>query len=101
MSGGVAYVLDEQGTFPRLVNMEMVEIDALNDEDLEYIQMMVAKHTDFTGSTVGKRVLDRWDELAQKFVKIMPTDYKRALAELKRQAEEELTRQDELAASPG
>jgi glutamate synthase (ferredoxin) len=101
MSGGIAYVLDEKGTFPRLVNMEMVELDPLTDEDLEYIQMMVAKHTHFTGSTVGQRVLDRWDELSAKFVKIMPTDYKRALAELKRQAEEEQARADELAASPG
>ncbi|MEX2137619.1 MAG: glutamate synthase large subunit [Pirellulales bacterium] len=101
MSGGIAYVLDEKGTFPRLINMEMVEIDPLTDEDLEYIQMMVAKHTHFTGSMVGQRVLERWDELSQKFVKIMPTDYKRALADLQRIAEEEQARQDELAASPG
>jgi glutamate synthase (NADPH) large chain len=101
MSGGIAYVLDEKGTFPPLINMEMVEIDPLTDEDLEYIQMMVAKHTHFTGSTVGQRVLERWDNLSQKFVKIMPTDYKRALADLQRLAEEEQARQDELAASPG
>jgi glutamate synthase domain-containing protein 2/glutamate synthase domain-containing protein 1/glutamate synthase domain-containing protein 3 len=101
MSGGIAYVLDERGLFPRLVNTEMVEIDPLNDEDLEYIQMMVAKHAEFTTSTVAKRVLDRWDELSQKFVKIMPTDYKRALAELKKRAQQELERQDQLAASPG
>ena len=101
MSGGIAYVLDEKGTFPRLVNLEMVELEPLVDEDLEYIQMMVAKHSHFTGSTVGQRVLDRWNELSTKFVKIMPTDYKRALAELKRLAEEEQARQDELAASPG
>jgi glutamate synthase (ferredoxin) len=101
MSGGIAYVLDEKATFPRLVNMEMVELEPLTDEDLEYIQMMVAKHTHFTSSAVGQRVLDRWDELSARFVKIMPTDYKRALAELKRQAEEEQARANELAASPG
>jgi glutamate synthase (ferredoxin) len=101
MSGGIAYVLDEKGNFPRLVNLEMVEIEPLADDDLEYVQMMVAKHVHFTGSTVGQRVLDHWNELAPKFVKIMPTDYKRALAELKRQAEEQQSRADELAASPG
>ena len=100
MSGGIAYVLDENGTFPRLVNKEMVEIEPLAEEDLEYVQMMVGKHVHFTASTLGQRVLDRWDELSPKFVKIMPTDYKCALAELQRQAEAE-QRQDELAASPG
>jgi glutamate synthase (ferredoxin) len=101
MSGGIAYVLDEKDSFSRLVNMEMVEIDPLTDEDLEYIQMMVAKHVHFTASAVGQRILDQWEELRHKFVKIMPADYKRALAELRRQAEEKQSRADELAASPG
>jgi glutamate synthase (ferredoxin) len=101
MSGGIAYVLDENGTFPRLVNMEMVEIEPLTDEDLDYIQLMVAKHVDYTQSAVGRHVLENWDELSQKFVKIMPTDYKRALAELKKLAEAEQARPNELAASPG
>jgi glutamate synthase (ferredoxin) len=101
MSGGIAYVLDENDSFSRLVNMEMVEIDPLTDEDLEYIQMMVAKHVHFTASAVGQRILDQWEELRHKFVKIMPADYKRALAELRRQAEEKQSRADELAASPG
>jgi glutamate synthase (NADPH) large chain len=101
MSGGIAYVLDEKGTFARLVNKEMVEIEPLADADLEYLQMMVRKHVHFTASAVGQRVLDRWEELSAKFVKIMPIDYKRALAELERQREQEQVRQDELAASPG
>jgi glutamate synthase (NADPH/NADH) large chain len=94
MSGGIAYVLDERGTFPRLVNMEMVEIETLTEDDLEYIQMMVAKHVHFTKSAVGQRVLGQWDDLSQKFVKIMPTDYKRALVELKKFAEQEQAKQE-------
>jgi glutamate synthase (ferredoxin) len=94
MSGGIAYVLDERGAFPRLINMEMVEIEPLSEDDLEYIQMMVAKHVHFTKSAVGQRVLDRWDDLSQKFVKIMPTDYKRALIELKKFAEQEQAKQE-------
>lgn len=82
MSGGVAYVLDESGKFPALVNKEMVELDELTDDDKQYIHQMVAKHVQYTGSVPGRRVLDHWDTLIQKFVKIMPVDYKRALAEL-------------------
>jgi glutamate synthase domain-containing protein 2/glutamate synthase domain-containing protein 1/glutamate synthase domain-containing protein 3 len=82
MSGGIAYVLDETGRFPALVNREMVDLDELTDEDREYIGKMVTKHVHYTGSEVGQRVLNDWDQLVHKFVKIMPVDYKRALAEL-------------------
>ncbi len=94
MSGGVAYVLDENGTFPKLVNKEMVEIEALLDDDLEYLQTMITKHVDYTRSTRGQYVLDNWDAVSAKFVKIMPVDYKRAMAELKKFAEEQASQQE-------
>jgi glutamate synthase domain-containing protein 3 len=86
MSGGIAFAWDPHGQFSRLVNKEMVELEALNDDDREYLQMMLAKHVDFTGSVRGKFVLDRFEEQADHFVKVMPSDYKRVLAELKKEA---------------
>jgi glutamate synthase (NADPH/NADH) large chain len=82
MSGGIAYVLDETGRFPSLVNKEMVALEELTDQDREYIGKMVTKHVHYTGSAVGQRLLNDWGNLIRKFVKVMPIDYKRALAEL-------------------
>jgi glutamate synthase domain-containing protein 2/glutamate synthase domain-containing protein 1/glutamate synthase domain-containing protein 3 len=88
MSGGIAYVLDEKGKFPLLVNKEMVEIEDLSDEaDQQKVLELVRKHVEYTGSTRGQYVLDNWTNLIDKFVKIMPIDYKRALAEMKQEKE--------------
>ncbi len=82
MSGGIAYALDETGRFPKLVNKEMVELEELNDEDREFIGRMLTKHVQYTGSVPGQHVLNDWDKMIAKFVKVMPVDYKRALAEM-------------------
>ncbi len=87
MSGGIAYVLDEQRRFPKMVNGEMVELESPADADLAYIHAMVRRHTAYTGSTRGQHVLDQWDRLAPQFVKVMPVDYKRALADQIKAAE--------------
>src|SRR5207244_3147485 len=82
MSGGVAYVLDDDGHFERRCNMELVGFDPLEDEDVEIIRALVTEHADRTGSPVAARVLERWDAMLRQFVKVIPPDYKRALAEL-------------------
>ena len=82
MSGGVAYVLDDDGHFERRCNMELVGFDPLEDEDVEIIRALVTEHAERTGSPVAARVLERWDAMLPQFVKVMPHDYKRALAEL-------------------
>ncbi len=87
MSGGVAYVLDEHDRFANLVNREMVELEEPTVEDYDYIHAMVRRHVEFTDSARGQHVIENWDSLAPKFVKVMPTDYKRALAEQKKAAE--------------
>src|SRR5205823_1347798 len=87
MSGGIAYVLDEHDRFANLVNREMVELEAPDSEDLDYIHTMVRRHIEYTDSARGQHVIENWDRLAAKFVKIMPTDYKRALAEMQKAAE--------------
>jgi glutamate synthase (NADPH/NADH) large chain/glutamate synthase (ferredoxin) len=86
MSGGFAFVLDEKGDFPVRVNTEMVELEEFTDpDDQRMVHDMIRKHVDYTGSTRGRYVLDNWQELLAKFVKVMPVDYKRALEMLKRE----------------
>ncbi len=88
MSGGIAYVLDEQGAFAARCNMGMVEFEALAPADAIELRAMIAEHEQRTDSPVARRVLADWDGLLAQgaFVKVMPTDYRRVLAEL---AEEE------------
>jgi glutamate synthase (NADPH) large chain len=87
MSGGIAYVLDESGDFHTRVNHEMVDLDPLNEEDLEFLQRLVTAHHRETGSTVAERLLGDWQNALASFVKVMPKDYKRVL-EAARRAEE-------------
>jgi glutamate synthase domain-containing protein 3 len=84
MSGGVAYVLDEQGTFAARCNMGMVGFDELDDADALELRAMIAEHHARTDSPVAERVLGEWDALLARgaFIKVMPHDYKRVLREL-------------------
>ena len=85
MSGGIAYVLDEAGDFAERCNQEMVDLVAVEEaEDVEELRLLVEKHHHFTGSTNAKRVLDAWDALLPKFVKVYPEDYRRVIEEHKR-----------------
>jgi glutamate synthase domain-containing protein 3 len=89
MSGGVAYVLDADGAFPARCNADLVELEAPEDEDLATVAELVAEHARRTSSPVAERVLERWEELAGCWVKVMPRDYKRALQELARERDEQ------------
>jgi glutamate synthase domain-containing protein 2/glutamate synthase domain-containing protein 1/glutamate synthase domain-containing protein 3 len=84
MSGGIAYVLDEQGAFSARCNMGMVDFEALAPADAIELRAMIAEHEQRTDSPVARRVLDEWDGLLARgaFVKVMPRDYRRVLAEL-------------------
>jgi glutamate synthase (NADPH/NADH) large chain/glutamate synthase (ferredoxin) len=90
MSGGIAYVLDEQGAFPARCNMGMVGFEELAEADAIELRAMIEEHEQRTGSPVAREVLERFDALvaAGAFVKVMPHDYKRVLRELA-EAEEE------------
>ncbi|MEK7245426.1 MAG: glutamate synthase-related protein, partial [Pseudomonadota bacterium] len=106
MSGGIAYVLDESGDFERRCNTEMVELERLRPaplasvedwvaiplaevmtdmlgDDVRRLRALIERHRRFTGSAVAARVLDRWDELLPRFVKIVPVDYRRALVAMR------------------
>jgi glutamate synthase (ferredoxin) len=82
MSGGVAYVLDVNGDFARRCNREMVDLETLVDGDeISELQDLVMKHVALTGSVYVERLLKDWASLQRRIVKVMPREYKRALAE--------------------
>jgi len=114
MSGGIAYVLDEDGTFASRCNLAMVELEPLPEEeaaseliyhqthdlgshgrvdvmgdmtqhDLERLNLLIARHARFTGSTIAERILAEWKKYCPMFRKVMPVEYRRALAELQRE----------------
>jgi len=105
MSGGVAYVLDEEGTFAGRCNMSMVQLEAIPEEaaasetgevevhgrvhlnhlgkaDAAALRGKIEKHLRYTGSVRAKLILDNWARYLPKFVKVMPTEYRRALQEI-------------------
>ena len=85
MSGGVAYVLDETGDFPRNCNQQMVGLERLEDPDeIEQVWKMIQRHQTYTRSVRAAKVLADWPQMVPKFVKVMPKDYKRVLQSMKR-----------------
>jgi glutamate synthase domain-containing protein 2/glutamate synthase domain-containing protein 1/glutamate synthase domain-containing protein 3 len=78
MSGGIAYVLDDDGTFEQRCNTQLVGLEPLDADDLATVRALVAEHLERTGSPVAERVLAEGPD----FVKVMPHDYRRALEEL-------------------
>jgi len=99
MSGGVAYVLDEDGLFAQRCNLGMVSLEKvehvdnvaedavhhLDQPDEVTLKTLVEKHAAYTGSARARAILDNWDDYRGKFVKVMPNEYKRALIELAEQ----------------
>jgi glutamate synthase domain-containing protein 3 len=84
MSGGEAFVLDENGTFKSLCNPDMVDLERVESEaDETALRNLLEEHRQTTGSANAARVLDNWGTMLPKFVKVMPRDYKRVLAEHK------------------
>ena len=87
MSGGVAYVVDEEGDFAQRCNLQMVDLEALEDaQEEQFVRNLIARHAELTGSVRAEHVLSNWDQYREKFKKIMPLDYRRVLAERKEQA---------------
>jgi len=103
MSGGIAYVLDEDGSFKQRCNLAQVALEkvlpatkqpaeepkhrGLSDE--EQLKDLISRHADYTGSAQAKAILANWDAYREKFVKVYPHEYKRALTELAAAAQKE------------
>src|SRR5690606_23412540 len=105
MSGGIAYVLDVDGGFRRKCNTAMVELEPVTGDvgptgeylnghlphdhladDARRLRVLIERHLHYTNSDVARAILADWAAYLPKFVKIMPTDYRRALNELKAEA---------------
>ncbi len=111
MSGGIAYVLDEDGTFEERCNLAMVELQPVPEEDdaleaLDHqggdmeshglvdirhdmtrhdrmrLRLLIEQHLEYTGSEVAQRILEDWSKYASLFVKVMPVDYRQALEKM-------------------
>jgi len=81
MSGGVAYVLDDKGEFGAHVNAQMVNLEKLTDPtEITEVRRMIERHLAHTSSSRARYVLDAWDDLLPKFVRVIPKDYQRMLA---------------------
>ena len=82
MSGGIAYVLDEQCDFAeKRCNCAAVDLEPVPEEDIQALQDLIARHVESTGSPRGKWILENWDNMLPKFVKVFPHEYKRILAQ--------------------
>ncbi len=80
MSGGIAYVLDQSQLFDTRCNLEMVDVEPVTDRrDVSFLRAHIDRHVKYTGSPLGKRILNQWEEMLPLFVRVMPIDYRRAL----------------------
>jgi glutamate synthase (NADPH/NADH) large chain len=89
MSGGIAYVWDAVGDFISRCNLGTVELERIETpNDLAELLNLVELHRQYTESTVAEKILAQWPEITTQFVKVMPVDYKRVLAERAKHDEE-------------
>ncbi len=87
MSGGIAYVYDEAGDFASRCNMDMVELNAVEEQsDMATLRLLIEAHSQFTDSAKARMVLDAWDSVIQKFVRVMPVAYKAVLEKERKQS---------------
>ena len=100
MSGGVAYVFDEAGGFAAQVNGQMVDVERVVDaaEALE-LRALIERHLALTGSAQARRILDAWSTMLPRFARVIPKDYKRVLACLKRAHDQGLSGDDAIMAA--
>ena len=90
MSGGIAYLYSPDGTFDeKKFNLEMVELENLTDQDRDTVHSLLVNHKDYTSSSKAAEILKDWPDSSKNFIKVMPTDYKKALAMLAAQKEQE------------
>jgi len=76
MSGGIAYVFDEDGTFSSKCNSELVHVHPIeNKEELQDVYNMIKRHVEYTDSGHGKRILAYWDKYSSQFMRVIPKSY--------------------------
>ncbi|MFC1537606.1 glutamate synthase large subunit, partial [Gemmatimonadota bacterium] len=89
MSGGIAFVFDELRLFDQRCNLDTVDLESVTEEeDISLLRDMIEQHVRFTGSPLGKDMLNNWHEKIHQFVKVMPMEYRRALGRMIKEDEE-------------
>jgi glutamate synthase (ferredoxin) len=89
MSGGIAYIFSENGIFDeKKFNLEMVELEDLNSNDKDEVLSLIENHQRYTNSKIAGKIINDWANSIKKFIKVMPTDYKRALEILEKSKKE-------------
>lgn len=83
MSGGIAYVLDD-GTLKSRYNRDMVSLAELDGLDIVTVHSMISKHVEYTGSPIGRALLEKWQDTVKRFVKVLPNDYAGMLQAMER-----------------
>jgi glutamate synthase (ferredoxin) len=94
MSGGIAYIYDPEHKFKNgLCNTETIEFETIEGIEAEELKQLIEKHVLYTNSSRGTELLNNWDASLNDFVKVMPTEYKKALKRLETEEQmvEELT----------
>ena len=100
MSGGLAFVLDETGDFKARCNLGMVDLEPLVDtEDVELVKDLLARHIRYTQSPVAARLLVDWKRSQARFVKVIPQDFKRVMAAIKKAQETGMSADEAVMAS--
>jgi glutamate synthase (NADPH/NADH) large chain len=89
MSGGIAYVYDKDNRFKGRCNLELVDLEPLDDAGAQEVRALISEHAQRTGSLRARNILASWERECQRFVKVMPRDYKRVLEERAEQESEE------------
>ncbi|MDR2421862.1 MAG: glutamate synthase large subunit, partial [Deltaproteobacteria bacterium] len=79
MSGGLAYVYDQDGLFDNHCNLEMVDLDLLDKEDEEELKALIGRHLHYTASEKARRVLENWTREKAKFIKVFPMEYRQGI----------------------
>ncbi len=83
MSGGIAYVLDEDLAFNDYCNLSMVDLDPVESEkDIAELRGLIERHLKYTGSAKARQVLEDWNEMLPKFVKVFPIEYRKVLGQM-------------------
>ena len=100
MSGGIAYVLDEQRQLESNCNLKMVGLGPLDDpSEIEQVLGLIRRHAEFTGSLRAQNLLSHWVQWKPLFVKVIPHDYRRVMAAQKLMRDKGLSPEDaEMAA---
>ncbi|WP_195263119.1 glutamate synthase large subunit [Clostridium sp. 1001275B_160808_H3] len=99
MSGGIAYIYNKNNNFNSNLNKEMVEIEKLDDSDIDKVKSLIEEHVEATDSNLGTQLLLNWSIESNKFLKVVPNDYKKIITLIDEKKAEGLNHEDAVLAA--